>query len=202
MKNGWRKMSLSDVATFENGDRGVNYPSKAHQTTSGVPFINAGHLTDSGLDFTTMNYVSEERFELLGNGKIRPKDILFCLRGSLGKFASVGVLDRGVIASSLVIVRPKDEVLDQYLLAYFRSDICSRMIDKFRNGAAQPNLSAQSLKRFEIPVPPIAEQRRIVATLDEAFEAIDKVKHNTIKKLSALDEIKKAILSKGFEGKL
>jgi type I restriction enzyme, S subunit len=179
MKNGWQTKKLGDLCSFENGDRGENYPSKSVQTTSGVPFINAGHLSESGIDFSDMNYIPRERFELLGNGKIRKDDILFCLRGSLGKFASVGDLSEGAIASSLVIIRPSDAILNEFVLAYLQSDLCAEMIKEFRNGAAQPNLAAASLKKFSIPVPPLPEQQRIVGILDEAFENIATAKANT-----------------------
>ena len=172
MKNGWQLKKLGDVCLFENGDRGENYPSKSVQTSSGVPFINAGHLTDHGIDVGTLSYIPRDRFALLGNGKVRKGDILFCLRGSLGKFASVGEITEGAIASSLVIVRPREQVLKNNMLAYFQSDLCAEMIKQFKNGAAQPNLSAASLKSFDIPVPPLAEQRRIVGILDEAFAGI------------------------------
>lgn len=179
MKAGWRLIELHNICRFENGDRGENYPSKSAQTTSGIPFINAGHLTDDGIDFSSMNYISKERFNLLGNGKIQPNDFLFCLRGSLGKFACVDNLTEGAIASSLVIVRPTEQVLRGFLSAYFQSDICVNMIEKYKNGAAQPNLSAGNLKKFLIPQPPLPEQQRIVAILDKAFEAIDAVRSNT-----------------------
>jgi type I restriction enzyme S subunit len=130
-----------------------------------------------------MNYIPRERFNLLGNGKIRKNDILFCLRGSLGKFASVGELSEGAIASSLVIVRPKDSVIDAFVSLYFQSDLCASMIDKYKNGAAQPNLSAGSLKNFIIPVPPFPEQHRIIGILDEAFEGIAIAKANAEKNL-------------------
>ncbi|WP_323889625.1 restriction endonuclease subunit S [Aeromonas allosaccharophila] len=178
MKAGWRLIELHNICLFENGDRGENYPSKSAQTTSGIPFINAGHLTDDGIDFSSMNYISKERFNLLGNGKIQPNDFLFCLRGSLGKFACVDNLTEGAIASSLVIVRPTEQVLRGFLSAYFQSDICVNMIEKYKNGAAQPNLSAGNLKKFLIPLPPLPEQQRIVAILDEAFETIAAARAN------------------------
>ena len=126
MKKGWQIKTLGDICSFENGDRGENYPSRSVQTTEGVPFINAGHLTDDGIDILSLNYIPRERFDLLGNGKIRSGDILFCLRGSLGKFASVGALSEGAIASSLVIVRPGDSVLNEF------SSLISRVISAQR----------------------------------------------------------------------
>jgi type I restriction enzyme, S subunit len=183
MKKGWQERTLGELCSFENGDRGENYPSKSVQTTSGVPFINAGHLAESGIDFSGMNYIPRERFDLLGNGKIQKDDILFCLRGSLGKFASVGDLNEGAIASSLVIIRPSEAILNEFVLAYLQSDLCAEMIREFRNGAAQPNLAAASLKKFIIPVPPVPEQQRIVGILDEAFEGIATAKANAEKNL-------------------
>jgi type I restriction enzyme, S subunit len=183
MKAGWKMRPLGDVCSFENGDRGTNYPSRSAQTSHGIPFINAGHLTDHGIDTDSLNFIPREHFDLLSNGKIRSGDILFCLRGSLGKFASVGSLAEGAIASSLVIVRPKESVSGRLVLAYFQSDLCANMINRFKNGAAQPNLSAGSLKKFIIPVPPLPEQKRIVGILDEAFDGIATAKANVEKNL-------------------
>ena len=198
MKDGWKMKKLGEVCLFENGDRGENYPSKSVQTTSGVPFINAGHLTDFGIDYQTLNFIPRERFDLLGNGKIRKNDILFCLRGSLGKFACVGKLSEGAIASSLVIVRPCKSVLKSYVLAYFQSDLCAEMISKFKNGAAQPNLSAGNLKEFKIPLPALPEQQRIVAILDEAFEGIATAKANADKNLKNARQLFESHLNSVF----
>jgi type I restriction enzyme, S subunit len=181
MKDAWQTQTLGEVCSFENGDRGTNYPSRSAQTSHGVPFINAGHLTDDGIDIKSLNFIPRKRFDLLSNGKIRSGDILFCLRGSLGKFASVGNVKEGAIASSLVIVRPGKSVLTRYIEAYFQSNLCADMIGQFRNGAAQPNLSGRSLSKFLIPVPPLPEQQRIVDLLDEAFEGIAVAKANTEK---------------------
>lgn len=178
MIKGWQTKALGDVCAFENGDRGTNYPSKSARTETGIPFINAGHLTDDGLDFSAMDYISRERFNLLGNGKVRAGDILFCLRGSLGKAASVGDLAEGAIASSLVIVRPRSQVIGPFISAYFKSSFCAGMIELHRNGAAQPNLSAGNLKQFIIPLPPLPEQQRIVRLLDQAFAVLAAAKAN------------------------
>ncbi|WP_298351384.1 restriction endonuclease subunit S [Runella sp.] len=201
LPKGWEVKKLGEICEFENGDRGVNYPSKSHRTEMGIPFINAGHLTSNGLDIYSMDYISKERFDLLGSGKVQKGDILFCLRGSLGKFAKVHEFSEGAIASSLVIVRPKSKVTSDFLMIYFESKICADMITDFANGAAQPNLSAGNLKNFIIPLPPLSEQQRIVAILDEAFAGIAKAKAKAEQNLKNAKELFESYLQGVFENK-
>jgi type I restriction enzyme, S subunit len=198
----WVEKPLGDFCSFENGDRGTNYPSKSARTATGIPFINAGHLTDDGIDLETMDYIPRERFDLLSNGKIRKGDILFCLRGSLGKFANVGNLPEGAIASSLVIVRPDKTVLNDFLVAYFRSPLCTAMINRFKNGAAQPNLSAQSLRNFIAPIPPLEKQKSIVEQLTDLREETQRLAAIYSRKLTVLEALKKSLLHQAFTGGL
>ena len=88
-KNNWTYKKLGEVASFINGDRGKNYPSQKDFVESGIPFINAGHLNDGNIDFDSMNYINDEKYDSLNSGKVKEGDILFCLRGSLGKKAIV-----------------------------------------------------------------------------------------------------------------
>ena len=199
---GWVERMLGDCCSFENGDRGTNYPSKSARTTTGIPFINAGHLTDDGIDLENMDFISRERFDLLSNGKIRKGDILFCLRGSLGKFASVGDLSEGAIASSLVIVRPEHTVLNEFVLAFLRSSLCSAMINRFKNGAAQPNLSAQSLGKFIVPVPPLPVQESVVKKLMELRTETQRLESIYEQKLTAMEALKRSLLHQAFVGGL
>lgn len=172
MKAGWEVKKLGAHCRFENGDRGKNYPGRKAFVSQGIPFINAGHIGEGFLELSEMNFIPRDHFERLGSGKINRGDLLFCLRGSLGKYAVVDNLDEGAIASSLVIVRPDKSLDARYLSYFFGSPLCAEEISLHANGAAQPNLSAKNLAAFKIPVPPTEEQNRIVAILDEAFEGL------------------------------
>lgn len=168
MSLAWPVEELGNLCTFENGDRGKNYPSRDAFVEEGIPFINAGDLYNHGVSRDGLNYITRERFNLLSNGKVGIGDILFCLRGSLGKFAVVDEITEGAIASSLVILRNGEQLSKSYLAYFLRSPLCSNQISLYGNGAAQPNLSARDLKSFKIPLPPLAEQKRIAAILDKA----------------------------------
>jgi type I restriction enzyme S subunit len=193
---------LGDVCEFENGDRGKNYPNKQHRVAHGVPFINAGHLSEDGVDFSEMDYISVERFNLLGNGKVRPGDILFCLRGSLGKHASVGELNLGAIASSLVILRPTSSLDEAYLLSFLASSSCAVQVDRLKGGAAQPNLGARDLQQFQLPVPSLFEQKAFATRVNELRDHGRVLQKRQEEKLAALDELKKSLLHHAFAGQL
>ena len=170
-EKGWEVKKLGEVVSFINGDRGKNYPSQNDFVEKGIPFINAGHLCNGSIDFESMNYINEEKYNILNSGKIKEKDILFCLRGSLGKRAIVTNIKRGAIASSLVIMR-SESVSNQYLFHYLGSSYVSSCIQKSNNGSSQPNLSAKSVSAYLIPLPPLPLQQEFA----DKVEAIERQK--------------------------
>lgn len=181
-------VKLKDICDFINGDRGKNYPKSSEYVGNGIPFVNAGHIDMLKVNFSKMNYISEEVYEKLGSGKIQNGDILFCLRGSLGKSALVD-FDKGAIASSLVILRNKDvsRLNTSYLLYVLNSDQITTQIQKTNTGSSQPNLSAKSVQNYMIPLPSKEQQDKFVKTIDMAQSLIDK--HQTqIKELSSLKQ--------------
>jgi type I restriction enzyme S subunit len=200
----WEEKKLGDVCELENGDRGKNYPAKSKLHESGYPFVNAGNLQNNGIVVSGKNFVSDKQYNLLGSGKFKIGDLLFCLRGSLGKFAIVDEFKKGAIASSLVIVRNKKDILEtKYLFYYFKSSFCKKMIKKFAGGTAQPNLGAKDLKKFTITIPKsLKTQKQIVKKLDALSEQTQKLEKIYQRKVENLDELKKSFLQKAFAGEL
>ena len=199
---GWNVANLKEIAQLINGDRGKNYPSKEALINQGVPFINAGHLVDGCIDFANMNYISNEHFQILGSGKVQSNDLIYCIRGSLGKIAIVEDVEEGAIASSLVILRPNENTFTKYLYYFLVSPLGKTEISKHDNGTAQPNLSSANVGFYQVPLPPRNEQRRIVDKLDRIGDRHRTARNelNHIPKLIA--RYKQAVLSAACSGKL
>lgn len=191
---GWEWSSIQNLCLLENGDRSKNYPNKSTLTETGVPFVNAGHLLNGKIDEKEMTFIKESHFETLRSGKFLPGDILFCLRGSLGKSALVENIS-GAIASSLVIVRVYPLVNNKYVHFYFDSPISYQFIKKYDNGTAQPNLAANDLARFLIPVPPIDEQIRILGKIDNLMSLCDKLEQQSLTSLDAHQQLVETLLA-------
>ena len=172
---GWHK--FEDVLLFENGDRGANYPAKSTLTQdpiSGHPFVSAINLKNGHIDKDGLLYLSTEQQKKLRSGHIKSGDCLFCIRGSLGKFGFAKT-DGGAIASSLVILRRKDPTTlrEKYLSYLLQSPFFDQCIKDRSNGTAQPNLGAKELKGFLFPLPPVQEQDRIVAKVNDLLKQVE-----------------------------
>ncbi|WP_071992852.1 restriction endonuclease subunit S [Aphanizomenon flos-aquae] len=201
---GWEEKKLEDVCQFENGDRGKNYPNREEYVESGIPWINTGHIQPNGtLSQSEMNFITQEKYESLRSGKIRPGDLVYCLRGAtIGKTALVAPFTVGAIASSLVIIRPSN-LLDSHFLYYFlTSSVGKRQIKLYDNGAAQPNLGAKSVAKYIIYLPNFAEQKVIVQKLVDLSNETQRLENIYRQKIAALKELKQSILQKAFTGEL
>lgn len=160
--------------SIANGDRGENYPKADEITDQGIPFLNAGDIQNGSVSLNSAKFVTQEKYDTMGGAKLRAGDILFCLRGSLGKHGVVD-FDEGSVASSLCVIRPLDSSAhSSHFLNYFMdTTFFAEQILFSENGSAQPNLSGESLARFRIPAFPISEQKRILRDLDQGTAEID-----------------------------
>lgn len=200
---GWRWIRLGKLARFINGDRSKNYPSKKHRVANGIPFINAGHLNAGHVDFADMDYITDERFDMLSSGKVAHNDILYCLRGSLGKAAVVRGLGRGAIASSLLIIRVDASAASiEYLFSYLTSPLGQEMIAQYDNGSAQPNLSAADVARYLVPLPPPQEQTEIARCIDHLFVLANAIEQRVRVAERRVGTLPQSVLAKAFSGEL
>ena len=176
----WEWVRVGEIGEFINGDRGKNYPNRDEYVAKGIPWINTGQIEpDGSLTQSKMNFITREKFNILNGGKINPGDLVYCLRGAtFGKTAIVNPYTEGAIASSLMIIRLLPSCLNRYLYRYLISPIGKSQIFKFDNGSAQPNLSANSVRLYVYPMPPLAEQHRIVAKIDRLMEFCDRLEES------------------------
>lgn len=164
----WEQRKLGEHCEMYNGDRSSKYPNAQDRVEEGIPFINAGDLENGHVNLAICNKISREKYNDLGGAKLQLGDIVYCLRGTLGKNAYIDNFSEGTVASSLVVIRPKN-INGRFMFHILNSDIEYRQRIVHDEGAAQPNLSAKNVAGFLIPVPHIDEQKKI----SEYFDNID-----------------------------
>ncbi len=204
----WEWVRIGDIIQIINGDRGKNYPAKNQLSHTGnIPFISAVNIDNGTISEDNLLYVSEERYQLLRSGHLHYGDLILCIRGSLGKNGRYP-FQKGAIASSLVILRSyiEEELLYVYLGVYLNTGLFVSEIRRYDNGTAQPNLGARDLAKFLVPLPPLAEQKRIVAKIEELLPHVEQYgkAHDELTALNEKfpDAMKKSVLQYAMEGKL
>lgn len=112
----WNVAKMKFVAAFFNGDRSSKYPSGTDIVDTGVIFVTSNNLGNIVLNTEVdTKYITKEKYKDLGGAKLQIDDIVFCLRGSVGKCSINKTENEGTIASSLVTIRA-EKILADYLI--------------------------------------------------------------------------------------
>jgi type I restriction enzyme S subunit len=146
----------------------------------GVPFISAKDLKDDGsIDFSTPKMISEEDFIRLSRKMhIIRDDIIYSRIGArLGKARLVSVDKRFLISYSCCLIRPLHEFINKrFLLLFLDSKLALDQAKKGTQSIGVPDLGIGEIRAFNIPIPPLAEQHRIVAKVDQLMALVDQYK--------------------------
>ena len=199
----WEWTFLSNIVCVLNGDRGQNYPAKNKLQNEGIPFVSASNIEDGVVSADGLLCLSDAQYNALGAGKLVSGDIVYCIRGSLGK-CGLFTMEKGAIASSLVIVR---SILDNthvrdYIFLYLNSAFADEEIKKYDNGSAQPNLAAKDFTHFLVPIPPQKEMQRINEQAQKALGYVKSIQNSKSELCDAIAMTKSKILDLAIRGKL
>ena len=185
MKNGWSTEMLTDVCeVFEDGD----WVESKDQSPDGIRLIQTGNIgngifKDRG---EKARYISKSTFKRLRCREIFGGDCLISrLPDPVGRSCILPETgERMITAVDCTIVRfNKKQLLPKYFNFYSQSVDYLKAIDAETTGTTRKRVGRSKLGQTLIPVPPLAEQQRIVTILDEAFEGIATAKANAEKNL-------------------
>ena len=198
----WKVGKLRLLAEFYNGDRSSRYPSGDDIQSEGIIFVTSNNLGNIKLnvDISTNKYITQEKYDDLGGAKLQKNDIIFCLRGSVGKCSINKIFDSGTIASSLVVIRPK-KINPDYLNYVLQT---SRITDEAivsAIGIGSANLAAHDISEFFIPVPSEEEQQMIAEYLDIRVGDMDALISEKQSLIDDLQVYKKSLIYEVVTGK-
>jgi len=190
----WKTYKLGDLPIqFIDGDRGKNYPKGEDFSEVGhCLFLNAGNVTKNGWNFSESVYISQEKDNLLRNGKLERGDIVLTTRGTVGNVVlySDDIPYKHIrINSGMVIIRNNNTCYNPYLYQYLRSYLFLGQVQQFQSGSAQPQIPISTLKKLTISLPPLTEQKRIadmLSAIDDKIELNRRINANLEQQAQAL----------------
>ena len=198
----WHKGRVSQVANAYNGDRSSNYPSGSDIVSSGISFLTSNNLGQIKLntDIQTNKFITSEKYHSLRGAKLQKDDIVFCLRGSVGKCSINKTLTEGSIASSLILIRPVG-INPDYLNYVLQNSAITETAVISAIGIGSLNLSAENIMSFSIPLPSLDEQKRIAQYLDETCSYLDDIVLEKQLLIADLESYKKSLIYEVVTGK-
>jgi len=194
LPDGWVAEKLGVVFKTVTGST----PSKSNKAYYGdyMPFMKPPELNDNIISIAADN-LSEEGAKA---GRVLPKDsILVSCIGNLGK---VGRCSKEVAFNQQInAIKPNDSTLPEFMFFQSLSPHFQEQLASLASGTTVPIVNKSKFNSIFIVIPPLEEQKQIVAVLDKAFAAIDQAKANIEKNLQNAKELFQSKLNEIFTQK-
>ena len=167
----------------------------------GVPYVSTkDFFGDEGINFKGAKRISTEDFEALCR-KVRPEngDILLSRYGTIGEVRLVTTDEPFQASYSVAILKPvREQIPVSFLATVLRSDVVISQIKRDVRATAQPDLGLAHIRQFVVPIPPIGEQKRIVAETDRCLSIVRGVEAEVDVNLKRAQALRQSVLRSAF----
>lgn len=176
-------------------------PKGSNYSNSGFPFFRSQNIHNDGLVYDDIKFISDEVQKQMNGTVVLANDILLNITGgSMGRCALVPEdFKEGNVSQHVCIIRPL-----QVDRNYFHKIVLSPYFQKFifssTTGAGREGLPKYNLEQFAIPLPPLSEQKRIVAEVEQQMAKTKQLKEHVLANQQATEQLLKALLHQAFEG--
>jgi len=204
---GWRRLSVAELLLcgalldVKDGNHGSNHPRSSEFIRDGTPFLMASDLDNGVVHWDQAGRLGSETISRLRVGFSQPDDVLFTHKASIGKTA---ITDRDCILSPQVTYyRCNSEFIQpRWLRAFLGSSLFLSQLTDIKAQSTRDFVSISKQYHQFVLMPPLAEQRRIVADLDALQAEVDALKELQQQTSEELDALLPSILDRAFKGEL
>ena len=207
LPEGWTWASAEQIcSTVASGS--TPSADQLFQREGEVPFIKVYNLTFGGpLDFSVKPTFITRIIHAgrLARSKAFPGDVLTNIVGPpLGKVSIVPAdFPEWNINQAIVVFRPTEAISNRLLAFWLRSDgLLARLGGTAKATAGQFNVQVTTCRKLALPVPPLAEQTRIVAEVERRLSVVDELEGVVSANLQRAIRLRQSILQKAFTGKM
>lgn len=192
-------------ATLNKLCESFDYGTSAKSSKNGkVPVLRMGNLQNGEIDWSDLAFTSDKTE--ISKYRLRQNSVLFNRTNSpelVGKTAIYRGGRDAIFAGYLIRIN-NFEILDpEYLNLCLNTSHAKEFCRRVKSdGVSQSNINAQKLGTFEVPFPPLEEQKEIVRRVEELFKFADAVEERYKKVKAHTDKLTQSILAKAFRGEL
>jgi len=197
----WEEKSLEELGNITSSKRIY----KSEYVNEGIPFYRTKEIKElaNGKNISLELFISRERYNEIKTKYGIPKegDILLSAVGTIGEIYVVQRNDEFYFKDGNIVWLKEFNLVNAYYLKYALKSFVEK-IKTLSRGAAYKALTIEKLKKYKVPIMSIKEQQSIIAKLDELSAETKKFESIYQQKLEDLEELKKSILKKAFNGEL
>jgi type I restriction enzyme S subunit len=182
---------------------GPHYSPTYTDAPDGVPFITGGNVRPSGVDFDSAKRISPALHVELCK-RVRPEvgDLLYTKGGTTG-IARVNTYARDFsVWVHVAVLKLAGHVEPFYLQHALNSPFCYAQAQRQTHGVGNQDLGLTRMIGISVPLPPLMEQRRIIAEVDRQLSIADETEPAVVAQLARASRLRQAVLKTAFEGKL
>ena len=194
----WVQTTIEAIAY--NVTDGSHNPPRKLQT--GIPMLSARNIVNGSILFDEVRYISPEDFKNENaRAKLEQGDVLLTIVGTIGRTAIIKDFKRKFsLQRSVAVIKPA--IPAKYLMYILQSPDFQRQLLNYSKGTAQKGVYLKTLGSLTFPLPPLAEQYRIVEKIEELFSELDKAQESLLNAQKQLETYRQVVLKDAFEGKL
>lgn len=165
----WPTVKLKSV-TSKVGSGATPRGGEAVYNQSGIPLIRSMNIHFDGFRRDGLVYLDDKEASLLDAVKVKSNDVLFNITGaSIGRVTTAPAEMTGArVNQHVCIIRPTDELMPQFLSYYLRSPEQQALIGSNQIGGTRQAVTKGMILNWEIPLPTLAEQKKVVKLLGDA----------------------------------
>jgi len=196
---GWIHAPLQELAfRIQYG-----YTASATHESKGPRFLRITDIQDGKVDWESVPTCEIDRDDL-EKYALQPGDIVFARTGATtGKSFLIGPCPKNsIFASYLIRLQPASGVNSGFLSLFFQTPEYWQFISENVSGNAQPNCNATKLAALMVPLPPAAEQKRIVARVEQLLTCVSAARERLARIPTILKCFRQAVLAAACSGRL
>ena len=201
MPEGWAWCRLPSICRKAITDGTHNSPTTYDK--GDFLYITAKNIKADKIDLSNVSYVSREIHEEIYN-RCPPElnDVLLTKDGTIGEVAVNNLQEPFSLLSSVALIKPAKNILPWYIAYVLKSNYLQSTMRQSAKGVALKRIILEQINTFLIPLPPFAEQERIVLAIEQFYNKINILEESKSELQTAIKQAKSKILDLAIHGKL
>lgn len=172
-------------------------------SNEGILFVKVESISEQRINHVLCAFIDADADEALARSRLQENDILFSIAGTLGRVAIVHKDDLPANTNqALAIIRLIKPIFPDYIAQALSSHLLEKTIHESGRGVGLQNINLKQVSEFQVPLPPLNEQKRIIAKIEELHDRHQRAKQALEAVPQLCDRFRQSVLAAAFRGDL